>query len=132
MAYPQHNGQAEVANQEILRVLYARLDQMRGSWVDELPSVLWALRTTPKEMTGTTPFHLVYDGEAVVPVEVEVEFDRVQLYDEWNAERRHMELDLVDKTRAKAVVRLTAYRQRIKQNYNQRVIPRSFQVGDLI
>ncbi|XP_042467599.1 uncharacterized protein LOC122050789 [Zingiber officinale] len=79
-----------------------------------------------------TPFHLVYGGEAIVPVEVGIESDRTEHYDENNAEWRRLELDLVDKTRAKAVVRLMAYRQRMKQNYNKRIIPRSFQVGDLI
>ncbi|XP_042436924.1 uncharacterized protein LOC122022878 [Zingiber officinale] len=79
-----------------------------------------------------TPFHLVYGGEAVVPMEVGVESDRVQHYDEGNAERRLMELDLVDEMQAKAAAQLTAYRQRMKQNYNRRVIPRSFQVDDLV
>ncbi|XP_042426255.1 uncharacterized protein LOC122014139 [Zingiber officinale] len=108
------------------------LDHEGGSWVDELPGILWALRTTPKEGTGATPFHLVYGGEAIVPVEVGIESDRIKVYDENNAERRHLELDLVDETRAKAVVWLMAYRQRMKQNYNRRAIPRSFQVGDLV
>ncbi|XP_042441268.1 uncharacterized protein LOC122026598 [Zingiber officinale] len=104
MAYPQGNGQAEVTNRKILRVLHARLDHMGGSWVDKLPSVLWYLRTTLKEGTDITPFQLVYGGEAVVPVEVTVESDRVQHYDDGNIEQRMMELDLVDETRAKAIV----------------------------
>ncbi|XP_042423454.1 uncharacterized protein LOC122011084 [Zingiber officinale] len=86
----------------------------------------------PKEGTGATSFHLVYGGEVIVPIEVIVESDRIRVYDENNAERRHLEMDLVDKTRAKAVIRLMAYRQRMKQNYNRRIIPKSFQVGDLI
>ncbi|XP_042467352.1 uncharacterized protein LOC122050524 [Zingiber officinale] len=79
---------------------------------------MWALRTTPKEAIDVTPFQLVYNGEAVVPVEVGVESDRVHLYDEENDERRRMELDLVD--------------EHMKQSYNRRVILRSFQVGDLV
>ncbi|XP_042401038.1 uncharacterized protein LOC121991079 [Zingiber officinale] len=81
---------------------------------------------------GATPFHLVYGGEAVVPVEVGVKSDRIQHYSKDNAERRLLELDLVDEPRAKAVVRLMTYRQRMCQNYNWRVIPRSFQVGDFV
>ncbi|XP_042400762.1 uncharacterized protein LOC121990751 [Zingiber officinale] len=132
VAYPQSNGQAEVTNREILRILRARLDHMGGSWMDELPSVLWALHTTPKEGTGVTLFHLVYDGEAVVPVEIEVESDRVLHYDEGNEERRLMELDMVNEVHDKAAARLTVYRQRMRKNYNRRVIPRSFQSGDLV
>ncbi|XP_042404732.1 uncharacterized protein LOC121994919 [Zingiber officinale] len=132
VAIDYFSKQAEVANREILRILQARLDHIRGSWVDELPSVLWAIRTTPKEGTGATPFHLVYGGEAVVLVEVGVKSDRIQHYSKDNAEWRFLELDLVDEARAKAVVRLMAYRQRMCQNYNRRVIPRSFQVGDFV
>ncbi|XP_042460304.1 uncharacterized protein LOC122043794 [Zingiber officinale] len=80
-----------------------------NSWVDELPSVLWVIHTTPKEGTGATPFHLVYGGEAVVPVEVGFESDWIQYYNEDNAERRLLELDLVEEVCAKATVRLMAY-----------------------
>ncbi|XP_042401411.1 uncharacterized protein K02A2.6-like [Zingiber officinale] len=109
VAYPQSNDQAEVTNQEIIRGLRAQVDHAGGSWVNELPSVLWALRMTPKEVTDVMPFHLVYDGEALVPMEVKVKSDRVQHYDEENDEWRLMDLDLVDKARDKAVVRLMAY-----------------------
>ncbi|XP_042440642.1 uncharacterized protein LOC122026014 [Zingiber officinale] len=132
VAYPQSNEHAEVANREILRILRARLDHVGGSWVDEIPSVLWVIRITPKEGTGATLFHLVYGGEAVVPIEVGVESDRIQHYSEDNAKRRRLELDLVDEACVKAVARLMAYRSRMKQSYNRRVIPRSFQVGDMI
>ncbi|XP_042472461.1 uncharacterized protein LOC122055144 [Zingiber officinale] len=114
VVYLQSNGQAEVINREILIILHVRLDHMGGSWVDEMPSELWALRTTPKEGTGVTPFHLVYDGEAVVPVEIGVESDRVLHYDEGNEEWRMMELDMVDEVRDKTAARLTAYRQRMR------------------
>ncbi|XP_042425993.1 uncharacterized protein LOC122013839 [Zingiber officinale] len=111
VAYPQGNGQDEVTNWENLSVLRTRLNHVEGSWVDELPTMLWALHTTLKEVAGVTPFHLVYDGEAAIPVEVGIDSDQVQLYDKGNAERRLMELDLVDKMWGKAVVCLTAYRQ---------------------
>ncbi|XP_042414696.1 uncharacterized protein LOC122003691 [Zingiber officinale] len=55
----------------------------------------------PKEGTGVTPFHLVYGGEAVIPVEVGIESDQLQQYDVDNAERRQLELDLVDEARVK-------------------------------
>ncbi|XP_042467301.1 uncharacterized protein LOC122050465 [Zingiber officinale] len=131
-AIEQSNGQAEVTNREVLRILRVRLDHLGGSWVDELPGILWALRTTPKEGTGVMSFHLVYGGEAVVPVEVRIESDRVQNYDADNTERRQLELDLVDEAQAKAAIRLMTYRQRMKQNCNRRVIPRAFQADDLL
>ncbi|XP_074565140.1 uncharacterized protein LOC141821676 [Curcuma longa] len=123
VAYPQANGQTEVVNREIVRGLKTKLDHEGGSWVEELPCILWAYRTTPREATGMTPFHLVYGGEAVVPMEIGVESDRRQYYDEDNDGRRLMELDLVSEARDKASTRLTAYRQRMCRTYNKRVIP---------
>ncbi|XP_042460346.1 uncharacterized protein LOC122043839 [Zingiber officinale] len=91
-------------NWEILRGLQTRLDHAGGSWVDELSSVLWVLRMTPNEAIDVTPFQLVYGGEAMVLIEVGVEFDRVRLYDEGNGKEMLMELDLMDEVRDKVVV----------------------------
>ncbi|XP_042415261.1 uncharacterized protein LOC122004437 [Zingiber officinale] len=61
-----------------------------------------------------------------------MESERILSYDKDNTERKQLVLDLIDEERAKATVRLMAYRQRMKQNYIKRVIPRAFQVGDLV
>ncbi|RVW28354.1 hypothetical protein CK203_099752 [Vitis vinifera] len=39
-------------------------------WVEELPGVLWAYRTTPGRPTGNTPFALAYGMDAVIPTEI--------------------------------------------------------------
>ncbi|KAL0405364.1 UNVERIFIED_CONTAM: Gag-Pol polyprotein [Sesamum latifolium] len=43
---PQANGQTEVTNLTILQHLKTRLEGAKSSWVEELPGVLWAYRTT--------------------------------------------------------------------------------------
>ncbi|XP_042423234.1 uncharacterized protein LOC122010827 [Zingiber officinale] len=123
VAYPQSNGQTEMVNREIVRGLKVKLDHVGGNWVEELSSILWAYRTTPRESTGLTPFHLVYGNEAVVPIGIGVPSVRRTLYDEENAERRLAELDLISEIRDRTAARLEAYRQRMRQNYNKRVIP---------
>ena len=55
---------------------------MKGAWVDELPMVLWAHRTTPKEAIGETSFSLVFGTEVVIPVEVGLPSYRVENYAE--------------------------------------------------
>src|SRR3954463_163721 len=71
VTHPQSNGQAERANGFILKGLKPRLmhdlKHAAGAYVDELPSVLWGLRTTTNRSTGRTPFFLVYGAEAVLP-----------------------------------------------------------------
>jgi hypothetical protein len=59
--------------------LLAPLEKAKHAWVDELPSMLWSLRTTPNAATQETPFFLVYGAEAVLPVEITHEAPRMQL-----------------------------------------------------
>ncbi|GAA0164279.1 hypothetical protein LIER_19955 [Lithospermum erythrorhizon] len=40
-----------------------------GSWVEESPTVLWPLCSTPNQATGEAPFSLVYGTEVVLPAE---------------------------------------------------------------
>ena len=47
------------------------LERSAGCWLDELPVVLWSLRTTPNKSTGFTPFFLVYSAEAFIPTNIE-------------------------------------------------------------
>jgi hypothetical protein len=41
----------------------------KGTWDEEIPCVLWSLRTTPNTDTQETPFFLVHGIEAVLPVD---------------------------------------------------------------
>ena len=56
VAHPESNGQAERAKQSVLAGLKPRLqvplERSPGCWIDELPSVLWGIRTTPNRSTG--------------------------------------------------------------------------------
>ena len=70
LGHPQANGQTEVMNRTLLRIIKAKLDEAKGAWPEELPNVLWAYRTTTRTSTGETPFRLTYETEAVIPVEI--------------------------------------------------------------
>jgi hypothetical protein len=88
VSHPYSNDQVERSNGMILqglkpRVFYSQKPYYRR-WVKELPSVLWALRTTLSRATGQTPFSLVYGSEAMLPTEVELKSFRVQ---QFNAEQ---------------------------------------------
>jgi transposase InsO family protein len=62
VAHPHTNGQLEKANGLICnglkKRLLAPLEKAKHAWVEELPSVLWSLRTTPNTATQETPFFL--------------------------------------------------------------------------
>jgi transposase InsO family protein len=55
VAHPQTNGQVERANGMILQGLkpriFDRLNKSGRKWLQELPAVVWSLRTTPSRAT---------------------------------------------------------------------------------
>ena len=56
----------------MLKIIKAKLDNAKGAWLEELPNILWAYRTTARTPTGETPFRLTYGTEVVISVEVGV------------------------------------------------------------
>ena len=72
LGHPQANGQTEVTNRTLLKIIKTKLDDAKGARPEELPNVLWAYRTTVRTPTGETPFRLTYGTKAVIPVEVGV------------------------------------------------------------
>jgi transposase InsO family protein len=86
VAHPQANGQVERANDMILQGLkpriFDRLNKSGRKWLQELPAVMWSLRTTPSRATGFTPFFLVYGAEVVLPTDLEYGSPRVRGYEE--------------------------------------------------
>ncbi|KAL0313318.1 UNVERIFIED_CONTAM: hypothetical protein Sradi_5731100 [Sesamum radiatum] len=70
VVHSQANGQVEVTNRILVQEIKRRLERVGGNWTEELTSVLWAYRTTPRGSTGETPFSLVYGTEAIIPAEL--------------------------------------------------------------
>ena len=81
-AHPQANGQVEVTNRSLLKIIKTQLEGAKGIWPDELPSVLWAYRTTARTPTGEMPFRLAYRTNAVIPAEIGLTSYRVDSYNE--------------------------------------------------
>uniref|UniRef100_A0A2N9G201 Integrase catalytic domain-containing protein n=1 Tax=Fagus sylvatica TaxID=28930 RepID=A0A2N9G201_FAGSY len=79
--HPQANGQVEVTNRSLLKLIKTRLEGAKGLWPEELPSILWAYRTTVRIPTGETPFRMTFGSEAVVPVEIGLTTFRTSAYD---------------------------------------------------
>ena len=132
-AHPQANGQVEVTNRTLLKIIKTRLEGAKGIWLDELPSVLWAYWTTARTPTGETPFRLAYGADVVIPAEVGLTSYWVENYNEdKNEEGIRLQLDLVDEVRATTEQRLAWYQNLILKHYNSNVRHRDFQVGDLV
>jgi hypothetical protein len=131
------NGQVERSNGLVLSGIKPRLieplEKSPGCWLDELPIVLWSLRTTPNRSTGYTPFFLVYGAEAVLPTNIIHDAPRVVLYTEEEAkEARENDVDLLEEARELILSKTVIYQQNLRRYHAQKVNPRRFQEGDLV
>ncbi|KAL0313600.1 UNVERIFIED_CONTAM: hypothetical protein Sradi_5759300, partial [Sesamum radiatum] len=90
-------------------------------------------RTTPRGSTRESPFSLVYGTEAIIPVELGMPSHRVMNFsEECNNDLLKESLDLIEKLREKAFIRMQRYKNTMINSYNKRVRARNFQVGDLV
>ncbi|KAJ9562122.1 hypothetical protein OSB04_007282 [Centaurea solstitialis] len=129
--YPQSNGLAESSNKVIINSIRKRLKEAKGRWVEELPSVLWANRTTSRTSTGQTPFSLVYGCEAILPIESQLPIARHRTMDQ-NVINLYYDLDALEELREKAFQKMALQKAMVERHFNKRVKAKIFQVGDYV
>lgn len=61
----------------MLRIMKKKLSGWKGAWAEELPAVLWGYQVIVRTPTEKTPFTLIYNHEAMLPVKVEMPTYRV-------------------------------------------------------
>ncbi|MCO5569098.1 hypothetical protein L7F22_022805 [Adiantum nelumboides] len=70
--YPQSNGLVEKANGIIAGIIRKMVESKPKHWDNFLDGAIWAYRTTYRDATQFTPFHLVYGQEALQPIELNI------------------------------------------------------------
>jgi hypothetical protein len=127
----------EKANSLILAGIKPRLveplEHLAGCWVEELPLVLWSLRTNPNHSVGFTPFFLIYEAEVVLPTDIEFNTPRVAQYTQEQAkEAREDGVDLLEEAREQALARSALYQQQLRRYHSRKIRPLAFREGDLV
>ncbi|XP_004243093.1 uncharacterized protein [Solanum lycopersicum] len=129
------NGVVEVANKNIKRILRKMIDNHKH-WKEKLPFALLGYRTIIKTSTGATPYFLVYDTEAVIPVEVEIPFLRIiqeaKLSDADWIQGRAENFTLIDGRRINAICHGHLYQNRMATAFNKKVKHKHFSPGQLV
>nr|XP_025702880.1 uncharacterized protein K02A2.6-like [Arachis hypogaea] len=89
--YAQANGQVEAANKILISLIKKHIGNKSRIWRETLSQVLLAYQNSPRGLTGTSPYKLVYGHDAVLPLEINLNTLRVSkqndfpVDDYWNA-----------------------------------------------
>ena len=87
----------------MLKIIKTRLEEVKGIWLDELLSVLWAYKMIVRTPTRETPFKLTYGSDVVITAEVGLTSYKVTHYNNEEKEKQfRLSLDLIDKVRMEA------------------------------
>ncbi|GJT79601.1 reverse transcriptase domain-containing protein [Tanacetum coccineum] len=107
--HPQSNGQTEVTNRAIKRILERSVGYNPKGWSEKLNDALWAFRTAYKTPTWCTPFRLVYGKACHLPVEIEHKAH-------WELKQCIMDLTLASESRLMQLNELAKLRDGVYEN----------------
>jgi hypothetical protein len=134
--YAQANGQAEASNSNLIKLIKRKIDEHPRNWHEVLSEVLWEYHISCHGATKTSPYHLVYGQEAVLPWEITagsrcVEFQNDLTAEEYVALMNDNIEDLTE-LRLWSLEKIKENKAKVARAYNKKVKPKEFQVGDLV
>ena len=75
--YAQANDQTEFSSRTLIKLIKKKIEENPRWWHEVLSEALWAHRISRHGATKVTPFELVYDQEAMLPVKVNLDTYRL-------------------------------------------------------
>ncbi|XP_022890349.1 uncharacterized protein LOC111405617 [Olea europaea var. sylvestris] len=106
-------GLAEVFNKIICSLLKKVVSKLKRDWHEKIGEVLWAYRTIYRSPTQATSYTLVYEVEAVLPLECQIPSLRIAIQEglttEENAHFRLEELEALDEKMLESQMHLECY-----------------------
>jgi hypothetical protein len=134
--YAQGNGQAEASNQSLIKLIKRKIDEYPRRWHEVLSEALWAYRISYHGAIKTSPYHLVYGQEAVLPWEITARSRHVEFQIDLTAgEYATLMNDNVEdltELRLWTLEKIKENKAKVARAYNKKVKPKEFQAGDLV
>jgi hypothetical protein len=134
--YAQANGQAEASNQSLIKLIKRKIDEHPKRWHEVLSKALLAYHVSSHGATKTSPYHLVYGQEAVLPWEITASSRRVEFQNDLIAKEyialMNDNIEDLTELRLWSLQKIKENKSKVARAYNKKVKPKEFQVGYLV
>jgi transposase InsO family protein len=134
--YAQANGQAEASNQSLIKLIKRKINEHPRRWHQVLSEALWVYRISCHGAIKTSPYHLVYGQEAVLPWEITAGSRRIEFQNDLTAEEyaalMNDNIEDLTELRLWSLEKIKENKAKVARTYNKKVKPKEFQVGDLL